>query len=146
MKFNWGYKITAVYLIFVVGILYLVVQASRQEVDLVTPDYYAQELRYQEKIDQSRRASSLSEPVRYTLEPGALTIRFPKDFEGKEITGDVLLYYPADSKKDILSPIRTEANVMTLPIPDKRSGMHILQVSWQSGGQTYYHEENLFIP
>jgi hypothetical protein len=146
MKFNWGYKIATVYLLFVAGILYLVVQSSRQEVDLVTPDYYAQELRYQEKIDQSKRAANLSEPVRFSLETGKLTIRFQKEFEGKEITGDVLLYYPADSRKDILTPIRTVANSMTIPIPDKRSGMHVLQVSWQSDGQSYYYEENLFIP
>ena len=146
MKFNWGYKIAVVYLIFVAGILYLVVLSSRQEVDLVTPDYYAQELRYQEKIDQRARAERLSEPVRYSLEPGAVRIRFPKEFEGKEIKGDVLLYYPADSKKDIRASIQAVNNGMTLAIPDKRSGMHILQVSWQSGNQTYYFEENLFIP
>jgi hypothetical protein len=146
MKFNWGYKIAVVYLIFVAGILYLVVLSSRQEVDLVTPDYYAQELRYQEKIDQRARAERLSEPVRYSLEPSAVRIRFPKEFEGKEINGDVLLYYPADSKKDIRASIQAVNNGMTLAIPDKRSGMHILQVSWQSGNQTYYFEENLFIP
>jgi nitrogen fixation protein FixH len=115
-------------------------------VDLVTPDYYAQELRYQEKIDQRARAERLSEPVRYSLEPSAVRIRFPKEFEGKEINGDVLLYYPADSKKDIRASIQAVNNGMTLAIPDKRSGMHILQVSWQSGNQTYYFEENLFIP
>jgi nitrogen fixation protein FixH len=146
MKFNWGYKIAAVYLIFVAGILYLVVQSSRQEVDLVTPDYYAQELRYQEKIDQRKRAAGLSEPVRYSLEPGAIRIRFPKEFAGKDITGDVLLYYPADSRKDVNAAILAEGNVMTLAIPEKRSGMHVLQVSWTSGGQSYYFEENLFIP
>ncbi len=146
MKFNWGYKIAVVYLIFVAGILYLVVLSSRQEVDLVTTDYYAQELRYQEKIDQRARAEKLSEPVRFSLEPGAVRIRFPKEFEGKEIKGDVLLYYPADSKKDIHASIQAVNNGMTLAIPEKRSGMHILQVSWQSGNQTYYFEENLFIP
>ncbi len=64
MKFNWGYKIVLVYSVFVAGILYLVVQSSRQQMDLVTDDYYAQEIRYQEKIDQSKRASALSEPIR----------------------------------------------------------------------------------
>ena len=67
MKFNWGYKIVLVYSVFVAGILYLVVQSSRQQMDLVTDDYYAQEIRYQEKIDQSKRASALSEPIRYQV-------------------------------------------------------------------------------
>jgi hypothetical protein len=146
MKFNWGYKITAVYLVFVAGIMYLVMQASKHDVDLVTQDYYGEELRYQEKIDQRSRAEALSGPVRFTLADNVIDIRFPEEFAGKEITGEVLLYYPADSKRDVRSPIRTSSNAMTLQIPDTRSGMHILQVKWTSEQQTYYFEENLFIP
>lgn len=146
MKFNWGYKITAVYLVFVAGIMYLVVQSSKHDVDLVTQDYYAEEIRYQEKIDQRTRAEALSEPVRYTLSEQAIHIRFPRESAGKEISGDVLLYYPADSKQDVRSAIRTNSNDMTLRIPGKRSGMHILQVKWSVEGETYYFEENLFIP
>ena len=59
MKFNWGYKITVFYLVFIAGIMYLVIQSSRQKMDLVTTDYYAQELKYQDKIDQSKRAGEL---------------------------------------------------------------------------------------
>jgi hypothetical protein len=146
MKFNWGYKITAVYLVFVAGIMYLVMQANKHDVDLVTQDYYGEELRYQEKIDQRSRAEALSGPVRFTLADNVIDIRFPEEFAGKEITGEVLLYYPADSKRDVRSPIRTSSNAMTLQIPDTRSGMHILQVKWTSEQQTYYFEENLFIP
>jgi hypothetical protein len=146
MKFNWGVKITAVYILFVMGIMYLVIQSSRQSVDLVTPDYYAEEIQYQEKINQTRRAEALSAPIQYSLREQLLEIRFPSEFKGKEINGTVLLYYPADSKKDLTVPIRTEANKMTLTIPDKSSGMHILQVTWKSGGEAYYFEEPLFIP
>jgi hypothetical protein len=146
MKFNWGYKITVVYLVFVAGIMYLVVQASKQDVDLVTQDYYGEEIRYQERIDQRARAEALSEPIRYEMADQAIHIRFPREFAGKEITGEVLLYYPADSKRDVRTTIRTISNDMTLRIPDARSGMHILQVKWEADRQSYYFEENLFIP
>jgi hypothetical protein len=146
MKFNWGVKITAVYIIFVMGIMYLVIQSSRQTVDLVTPDYYAEEIRYQDRINQTRRAEALSSPIQHSLKGQLLEIRFPSEFEGKEISGTVLLYYPADSKKDVTVPIKTSGNKMSLSIPEKSSGMHILQVSWKSGNETYYFEEPLFIP
>ena len=146
MKFNWGYKIAAVYLVFVAGIMYLVVQSSKHDVDLVTQDYYAEEIRYQEKIDQRTRAEALSEPVRFTLSDQSIHIRFPRESAGKEITGEVLLYFPADSKQDVRSAIQTSSNDMVLQIPGERRGMHILQVKWTVEGQTYYFEENLFIP
>ena len=146
MKFNWGYKILLVYLVFVAGILYLVVQSSKQSVDLVTPDYYAQELKYQEKIDQRKRAEALSGPVRYQVSGHQLEVVFPEEFTGKTIDGELLLYYPANSNKDLRKPIRTRQNAMTLELPKDSHGMHILQVSWIVDGITYYFEENLFLP
>ncbi|MGL6269890.1 MAG: FixH family protein, partial [Chitinophagaceae bacterium] len=67
MKFNWGYKIAVFYLVFIAGIMFLVIKSSRQQMDLVTTDYYAQELKYQDKIDQSKRADGLSEPIRHEV-------------------------------------------------------------------------------
>ena len=39
------------YAVFVAGIVFLVVKASSQKFDLVTKDYYEQELQYQNVID-----------------------------------------------------------------------------------------------
>ena len=52
---NWGYKILLVYLIFILGILFMVFKSSTQKTDLVTTDYYAKELKYQEKIDEMKQ-------------------------------------------------------------------------------------------
>ena len=146
MKFNWGYKITVFYLVFIAGIMYLVIKSSRQKMDLVTTDYYAQELKYQDKIDQSKRAGELSEPIRYQVSETGILINFPKEFLGKIITGNVQLYYPADEKKDILAKIETNQNQFQLAIPDKRSGMHILKINWEVAGVSYYFEEPVFMP
>jgi hypothetical protein len=146
MKFNWGYKITVFYLVFIAGIMYLVIQSSRQKMDLVTTDYYAQELKYQDKIDQLKRADGLSESIRYQVSETGILINFPKEFLGKSITGNVQLYYPADEKKDILANMQTNQNQFQLAIPDKRSGMHILKINWEADGVSYYFEEPVFMP
>jgi hypothetical protein len=146
MKFNWGYKITVFYLVFIAGIMFLVIQSSRQQMDLVTPDYYAQELKYQDKIDQSKRANGLTEPIRYQVSEKSILINFPKEFLGKNIIGNVQLYYPADEKKDILASIETNQNQFQLSVPEKRSGMHILKVNWEVDGLSYYFEEPIFMP
>jgi hypothetical protein len=146
MKFNWGYKIVLVYCVFVAGIMYLVVQSSRQQMDLVTDDYYAQEIKYQEKIDQSKRASALSEPIRFQLTEVGIEVNFPKEFDGKNIIGNALLYYPANEKKDVLASINTSQGKILIPIPDKRSGMHILKINCEVEGVSYYFEETVFLP
>jgi hypothetical protein len=146
MKFNWGYKIVLVYCVFVAGILYLVVQSSRQQMDLVTDDYYAQEIKYQEKIDQSKRVSALSEPIRFQLTEAGIEVNFPKEFDRKNIIGNALLYYPANEKKDVSASINTTQGKIEISIPDKRSGMHILKINWEVEGVSYYFEETVFLP
>ena len=49
---NWGHKIIAVYVVFIAGMIFLVFKSSRQNIELVTEDYYAKELVYQQKIDE----------------------------------------------------------------------------------------------
>jgi predicted dehydrogenase len=49
---NWGYKIMLVYLVFISGMLFMAFKSSEQDIELVTEDYYAKELVYQQKIDE----------------------------------------------------------------------------------------------
>ena len=100
---NWGNKILIVYIVFVSGIGFMVYKASTQNADLVTTGYYAKELKYQEKIDEVKRVSALSAPVEFTIKDNTLTIQFPKDFAGKQLAGEVVLYCPSDEKKDIIT-------------------------------------------
>ena len=58
MKIHWGYKIMIVYLFFVVGMVVLVIKSTMQKFELVQPDYYADELKYQTVIDASQRAKN----------------------------------------------------------------------------------------
>ncbi len=145
MKFNWGYKIAAVYLVFVAGIVYMVVQASRQTVDLVTTDYYAQEIQYQQRIDETANAKGLSAPLEVQFSQGVLIVSFPKEFAGKKINGELLLYCPADARKDLVRNITTENNTMKLSLPEQNQGFHQLQVKWEVEGVKYFAEQNLTI-
>mgnify|MGYP003351831803 CR=1 FL=1 len=52
---NWGWRIVMLYGGFVVLILFLVYKTTTVKDDLVTPDYYAKELKYQEQLDKQKR-------------------------------------------------------------------------------------------
>ena len=67
MKFNWGYKILIVYLAFAGGILYMVYLTTLQNRDLVSENYYEEELAYQKVIDKSAKTAQLSGDVKVNL-------------------------------------------------------------------------------
>jgi hypothetical protein len=142
MKFNWGTKITLVYLLFVAGMLFLVMQSSRQKIDLVTPDYYEQEIKYQERIDQTKRADALQGKLSVDLLGDTIALFFPEDHNGKQIKGHVWVYYPADESLDVKGDIDTRdgTHQLILPSGSKRTGMCIVKTSWTCDGVDFYTE------
>lgn len=142
---NWGAKIVAVYILFIAGILFMVFKSSNQKTDLVTGNYYEKELKYQEKIDEMNRVVALSAPVEFNIEGGELVIRFPKDFEGKKLTGEAVLYCPSDEKKDLKNSFTLQDEPLKISIPAINTGLHELHLSWQENGVTYYFEKKIFI-
>ncbi len=142
---NWGYKILIVYIVFVLGILFMVFKSSVQKVDLVTTDYYAKELKYQQKIDEANRVNALSAPVKYEVKDNELIILFPKDFIGKILVGEAVLYCPSDENKDVKHNFSVQDSPVVMPIPAVKKGMYELHLSWQDGTVTYYFEKKIFI-
>ncbi len=145
MKFNWGTKITLVYLLFVAGIMFLVLQSSRQKIDLVTPDYYEQEIKYQERIDQTGRANALTGKLTVHRQSDSLIIKFPEEQSKLDIKGHLWVYYPADESLDVKREIQTAdgSAVLVLPSNERRSGMTIVKTSWTCEGVDYYQETTL---
>lgn len=143
MKFNWGYKIAAFYLLFVVGIVYLVVRSSMQQIDLVTADYYGEEIRYQDRINETHNAQALSAPVDVRFGQGVITLDFPAELRGKQIEGTAQLYCPADQKKDLTRNISTADNLVKITVPAQNTGFHQLKLKWKADGVNYYFEKNI---
>lgn len=142
---NWGKKILLVYVTFVLGILFMVYKSSSQKADLVTTDYYAKELKYQDKIDEMGRVSSLSAPVVFEVKDNELIIQFPKDFAGRQLTGEAVLYCPSDENKDLKKDFSVMDQPLKIELPSTNKGLHELHLSWKQGNVTYYFEKKIFI-
>lgn len=142
---NWGYKILFVYLFFIAGILVLVYKSSLEKVDLVTKNYYQQELKYEQKIDEAERAQSLSSPLQYEVNSNTVLITFPEELKGKTITAQTLLYYAADETRDSVYNLETNTGklIMVLPVTDK--GMYELKMDWKVDTIKYYSEHKVLI-
>jgi hypothetical protein len=144
MKISWGYIITSGYLVFVAGIVFLVYKASSQKFDLVTKDYYEQELKYQHVIDESANTARLSAPLIVERSGDELQISFPAEMKDKKKTIDFYLYYPADAKRDFRKTIETKDNGLLQPLPAAMKGQYQLKLSWEVDGVKYYFEKKLF--
>lgn len=144
MKLSWGYIITSGYIVFVAGILFLVYKANSQKFDLVTKDYYEQELKYQDVIDESANTAKLSAPLVVEISGGQLEIGFPAEMKDKKKTIDFYLYFPADARRDFRKTIESNDNELKQPLPIAMKGSYQLKLSWEVEGTKYYFEKKLF--
>ena len=142
---NWGYKIVFAYIAFVLGITYMVIRSSMQKTDLVTTDYYAKELKYQDKIDEMKRTGVLSAEIKCEIKDTQLVIEFPKDFTGKKLEGEAVLYCPSDESRDIKKGFSVLDAPVLLSVSSVKAGQYELHLSWKDGGITYYFEKKIFI-
>lgn len=142
---NWGYKILVVYLSFIAGIIFLVYKSSSQKVDLVTPDYYQQELKYEQKIDEAERAQSLSSPIKYEVNKNEISVYFPDEMKGKKITAQTLLYHAADESKDSVYTLETTSGKFIMALPETDKGMYELKMNWKVDTTNYYSEHKVTI-
>lgn len=140
---SWGHKIAVFYLLFVTGMIFMVLSATREKVDLVTEDYYEQELVYQKRILATENASTLSSPVRIEKILGTLKIQLPEEMKGKRVDAEILLYCPADKKKDIFRKSGTQNGMLEIQTPEKISGSYIVKLKWTSSGKEYFIEQNI---
>ena len=134
-----------VYVFFVAGILFLVFKSSSQKMDLVTTDYYEKELKYQQKIDETNRVNALSATVSCEIKNGNMVILFPKDFAGKNITGEAVLYCPSDEDKDDTQKFNIMDTTLIVAIPSLKKNAYELHLSWQANGLDYYFEKKIII-
>ena len=141
MAINWGTKIVFLYLGFVLLIGVLVWKSTHTKTDLVSEDYYAQELSFQKKLDaENATAGLISKPV-ITVTPEAVMIFFPQDFSGKPIEADLQLYNPANAALDkTFTRLQAEAGAIRLERKGLPAGAFVAKLNWKCEGKSYYQE------
>lgn len=145
MKVNWGTKIALTYSAFVLFIIGMVYLSFGEKFDLVTEDYYAQELQFQDKIDAKTRLDRLDEKLKTGIENGSLAIYFPHDSLA-EIEGKIHCFRPSDESKDFVIEASPHQNKQLIPLERFSKGKYLIKIEWTSDQQEYYTEKTVIIP
>ena len=146
MKINWGTAIVLAFIGFISFIMYFVITMMTDktyEVDLVTENYYGQELEFQNDLNKQNKANKLEENISWSKTDEGILIEFPEKFELKDISGKVFLYRPSNKQLDF--EIAISLSDHNLLIPDKRllDGPWNITVDWQYKGNSYMYKKDI---
>lgn len=145
MKFHWGHGIF-IFMTFFVGFMgYLTYRTFSKDVDLVAEDYYAQEIVYQDRIDEMTNAARLAHHPTVQVESHHVRISFPES-ELTLTSGEVYFYDPRTTKGDRTYPLELDEDAsMKVPLSLLDAMNYQVKMSWENNGKRYFHETNLRI-
>ena len=142
---NFGGRIVVLYLSFVALIVTLVVMSYGQKVELVSDDYYAQEMKFQDKIDAINNEKSLVASIHHSINGNEITLIADSSLLSNDFEWTIHFFRPSDSSKDIQLKMNFVNNTQAIDSKQLIHGAYKLQLSWTSNQKKYFKEEVIFI-
>ena len=143
---NWGYKIMLVYLIFISVMVFMAFKSSEQNIELVTEDYYAKELKFQEQVDKQKRTHELKEQLSWNVDGKKIDIQFPTEMLSKNVKAEILFYNASEAKRDFTVACSPDSNGLCQVNSAKlQHGVYEMKIDWSAGGVNYYNEGTINI-
>jgi nitrogen fixation protein FixH len=142
---NFGVKITVLYLSFVALILTLVFMCFGQKVELVSKDYYAQEIAFQDKINAVNNEKSLTGSINHSVNGNEIVLTIDSTLLSNDFEGTVVFFRPSDSSKDVKLKMNFNNYTQIINGSSLIHGAYKLQLTWVTNHTKYFKEEVIFI-
>jgi nitrogen fixation protein FixH len=144
----WPLGIIAAFVLFIAGIATMMVLACRSNGDLVSRDYYEQEIRYQSHMDALKRTQDLSSKagIAYEAASDSVRITLPPEHARAGTRGRIELYRPSAAGLDRTFQLQLDSTgVQTLDAANLRDGLWKVKVFWAFGGQEFSADQNVVV-
>ncbi len=144
----WPLGIIAAFAVFLTGTAGLIVMACRNSNDLVSVNYYDDEVRFQNRIDQRERTHRLPAPVLVSYNPASrrIIISIPPTIAGATVKGRVDLYRPSAARFDRSYEFNPDATgQQCLDSSSLVPGLWVVKILWTANGQDYCHEQKVVV-
>jgi hypothetical protein len=122
----------------------MVVISMNQDINLVSKDYYKQEIEYEDQIQRIRNTQALEEAPEITLDRMGLSIiiSFPEGLVSEDLNGYVHLFRPSDSSLDKKYRLELDGSgSQIISISGHLKGLWKVKLLWGSKGSEYYLEK-----
>lgn len=136
---NWGKSIVVAFVLFALFIGVLVFVCVKQDISLVSKNYYQEELAYQQQMERMKNTEDLDVKPAMKVVDGQLEIRFV-DFDQLE-KGELKLFRPSDVSLDKSFPLTATTDVIQqIDVAHLPAGMYKAKLQWAMNGKEYYLE------
>lgn len=142
---SWGNKLIIVFIVFAALMATLVYKATQAKFELVSKDYYQDELRYQDKIDGAANAA-LEAPISIQVNDEIISIEFPDAQKNANITGEAWFYCSVDATKDKRFVLSVDSTgIQRIERKGLQKGDYQIKISYEINQKKYYVAHQLHL-
>jgi len=147
LRFTWGTGIFLAmlsFMIFILSFVYKSIAMEEYQHELVSEDYYKDELHYQVEIDKMNNSNSLSQNIKLANSKEGILVSFPKDIEQASIVGSIYFQRLSNEKLDFTEEIKLTDHHQLIPDERLVSGKWIVKVDWETKQEKYLFKDSWF--
>ncbi|MEK7685929.1 MAG: FixH family protein [Verrucomicrobiota bacterium] len=144
----WPVAIIAFFALFISATLGLVIFTSFHRMELVSKDYYEQEIKYQDQIERLNRTQRIRSRVALSYDPvkQQITITMPPEHTRRHVEGRIHFYRPSAAGLD--REVKLECGTDGLQVVNAanlRPGLWKVRVFWTAGQEEYFYDQMVVI-
>lgn len=140
---NWFHYILITLALFISLMVYFAVRSTQTKLDLVSVNYYEEELKFQEKIIKLKNTQLWEDSIKTVLlESNKLLISFPTNM--KVSSGSMRMYCPQDKSKDKLYELALDTNNKMLLDAKDCKGFYRIEIDWENEGEQYLTQRKIY--
>ncbi len=144
-SFNWGHGIIVTFVLFGAFMAYFYVNMSKENIELVGKNYYADGQAFQQKINEREQTEALKAKA---------SLEFSSDFQQAKIQfpasisiGSLVFYRPSNASQDKTLGVSADAAGLALiNTPFLVKGPWKVSLTWEKDGKSYIVEQRIQIP
>ena len=147
IRFTWGTGIVIAmlsFMIFILSFVYKSIAMEEYQHELVSEDYYKDELHYQEEIDKLKNSQTLSEDIKLANIKEGMRISFPENIDQDQIKGTIYFQRLSNEKLDFTEQIKLTDHHQLIPVEKLVSGKWIIKIDWETEQDKYLFKETWF--
>jgi nitrogen fixation protein FixH len=145
----WPIGIAGFFVVLIAALATWAVVAQRNREELVSADYYEQEVAYQQQINRLRRSADSGVVIGFVPvgQGGVIRITWPLASRPGEAQGRVRLYRPSEAALDREVPLLVGADgIQNINAGTLKPGLWKVRVHWGPEDSGYYAEGSVVVP
>jgi len=145
-NFTWGHGIVVAlgsFMIFILSLIWYFTSTWKNS-ELITDNYYEEELAYQNVIDAKNKAINLKELPVYQQNESGISVTFPSEINNSNSKFRIDLHRAEDQKLDIIREMKLDQrNSIFIPAKVLAKGNYVLRVMWKKDNEEYQLDYDL---